>query len=414
VPARPQGVYPDGRGGWYLKATVGHDPLTGKRTQITKRGYRTVAEAGRARRELQARADSGQVRPSSRVLTVDELLDLYLDDLDADGRLSAKTRFDYRTSTASYVRPLLGSRKVRDLTPEVIISWQRKLLAGSGEERQALAPNTVRLARAPLAGALKLAVSTGLIGVNPMASTPSLRKGRSIPATGRPSRPGSSSPSWRRSRLSPVGVPAGLGAAVGQRRPRKPAGPGGGVRVHARPRPGGLHRQEPRGGADHRARPRPGAGPAGPARSPGGRRPGQRGLLRHSSATLMLANGVPPKVAAERLDHADAQLFAPSGRGSSPSHGSRTMDRSYEREVVLCPPSWHLQLLRFSSGHASQLARRWRMLRAAPRCRPTGSNLGRAARPSRPWRSYVLSPSCTSVRLRSFSYPSRQRTRRIA
>lgn len=31
--------------------------------------------------------------------------------------------------------------------------------------------------------------------------------------------------------------------------------------------------------------------------------------LRHTSATLMLANGVPPKVAAERLGHADATLF---------------------------------------------------------------------------------------------------------
>ena len=31
--------------------------------------------------------------------------------------------------------------------------------------------------------------------------------------------------------------------------------------------------------------------------------------LRHTCATLMLANGVPPKVAAERLGHADATLF---------------------------------------------------------------------------------------------------------
>jgi integrase len=31
--------------------------------------------------------------------------------------------------------------------------------------------------------------------------------------------------------------------------------------------------------------------------------------LRHTSATLMLATGVPPKVAAERLGHADPTLF---------------------------------------------------------------------------------------------------------
>jgi integrase len=31
--------------------------------------------------------------------------------------------------------------------------------------------------------------------------------------------------------------------------------------------------------------------------------------LRHTCATLMLANGVPPKVAAERLGHSDPSLF---------------------------------------------------------------------------------------------------------
>lgn len=31
MPVRPEGVYPDGKGGWYFKATVGRHPLTGKR-----------------------------------------------------------------------------------------------------------------------------------------------------------------------------------------------------------------------------------------------------------------------------------------------------------------------------------------------------------------------------------------------
>ena len=39
MPARPQGVYQDERGKWYFKVTVGHDPLTGKRDQITRRGF---------------------------------------------------------------------------------------------------------------------------------------------------------------------------------------------------------------------------------------------------------------------------------------------------------------------------------------------------------------------------------------
>ena len=35
MPARPEGVYQDGHGGWYFKVTVGRDSLTGRRDQIT-------------------------------------------------------------------------------------------------------------------------------------------------------------------------------------------------------------------------------------------------------------------------------------------------------------------------------------------------------------------------------------------
>lgn len=109
MPSKPEGVYKDGRGGWYVKVTVGRDPLTGRRTQITRRGFKTAAEAGRARRDLVAQADRGQLRASPSGLTVNELLDLYLDGLDADGRLSAKTRFDYRHYADDYVRSDLTS-----------------------------------------------------------------------------------------------------------------------------------------------------------------------------------------------------------------------------------------------------------------------------------------------------------------
>lgn len=44
--------------------------------------------------------------------------------------------------------------------------------------------------------------------------------------------------------------------------------------------------------------------------------------LRHTSATLMLASGVPPKVAAARLGHADAMLFT-----NLYSHVAPTMQR---------------------------------------------------------------------------------------
>jgi Arm DNA-binding domain len=67
------------------QATLGRDPLTGKRSQVTRRGFRTAAEAGRARQELLS-GDGRTPRPSAVGMTLDELLDLYLDGLDAESR----------------------------------------------------------------------------------------------------------------------------------------------------------------------------------------------------------------------------------------------------------------------------------------------------------------------------------------
>src|SRR5580658_5334271 len=151
MPVKPEGVYSDKRGQWYFKVSLGKDPLTGRREQLTRRGFRTATEAGKARHEILSKLDTGQLRPSNGTLTVNDLLDLYLDGIDADGKLSAKTRYDYRDKATAYVRPLLGKKKVRDLTPEVVIAWQRGLLGSVGGMRgKPLSPNTVRLARAPL------------------------------------------------------------------------------------------------------------------------------------------------------------------------------------------------------------------------------------------------------------------------
>lgn len=182
MPAKPEGVYQDSRGGWYLKVTVGRDPLSGRRDQITKRGFRTAAEAGRARRELLRQLDCGQLRVTPVGTTVNELLDRYLDGIDADARLSAKTRFDYRQAADFYVRPHLGTKRVRDVTSELVLAWQRTLSnAGGTKAGKPLSANSVRLARAPLAGAFKLAVAAGLVSVNPLLGAPRPRPQRSIP-----------------------------------------------------------------------------------------------------------------------------------------------------------------------------------------------------------------------------------------
>lgn len=372
MPVRPEGVYPDGKGGWYFKATVGRDPLTGKRAQITKRGFRTAAAAGRARKELLAAGDRPAHRPGGDGMTVNGLLDLYLDGIDADARLSVKTRFDYRKNAEVYVRPLLGARRLRDLTPETILEWQRRLAKGGGAKNgKPLAPNTIRLARAPLAGAFKLAVASGLMPSNPLVATPRPRRARSVPRSWTPDEARAFLGFMEGDATYPIWaflLSAGLriGELVSLRWPNVDldarvvrvvefcstlgydvvASTGKSrdavrsidlddqlVRV--------LRDQRKRQATDRLAAEeyketdhvftRPGGGPYHPQALSrqlaslsvlaGLPRLTAHGL-RHTSATLMLANGVPPKVAAERLGHADPTLFT-----NLYSHVTPTMQR---------------------------------------------------------------------------------------
>lgn len=370
--ARPEGVYPDGRGGWYFKVSLGRDPLSGRRVQVTRRGFRTAAEAGRARRELTGRVDAGLVSRAASSLTVNDLLDLYLDGLDADGRLSAKTRFDYRHYADGYVRPLLGAKKVRDLTPDAVVAWQRALAKKGGTKNgKPLAANTIRLARSPLSGALKLAVSMGVVTVNPVTVVARPRAARSIPKHWSPEQARDFLSLMEGDRTYPLwafllGSGLRIGEAVWlrwanvdlQRR-----------KVHVVefvstlghdliPSAGKsrdavrsielddelvqvLRLQRATQAKEALASPTYEASdfvftkPDGGSYHPQyvsrliGRYSEELKLprltahgLRHTSATLMLASGVPPKVAAERLGHADPSLFT-----NLYSHVTPTMQR---------------------------------------------------------------------------------------
>ena len=369
MPARPEGVYPDGRGSWYFKATTGCDPLTGRRIQVTRRGFQTAGEAARARAQLIGRPlrRSGRAAPG---LTVDELLDRYLNGLDADGRLSAKTRFDYRKNADVYVRPILGDRPAKAITPEVVLAWQRSLAkAGGARTSKPLASNTIRLARAPLAGAFKLAVATGIVTVNPLIGTPRPTPRRTIPQHWSPEQARTFLGFMEGDRQYPLwafllGAGLRIGELVALRWPNVDL-----ERRHVRivefastlgyevVASSGKSRDSVRtididDGlvwvlADQRKRQseerladasetghvftKPSGGPYHPQQLSRhlGRITSELGLprltahgLRHTSATLMLASGVPPKVAAERLGHADPTLFT-----NLYSHVTPTMQR---------------------------------------------------------------------------------------
>jgi integrase len=377
MPARPEGVYADSRGQWYFKVSLGKDALTGRREQITRRGYATASEAAKARRELIGKLDAGLVKPSAVALTVNELLDLYLDGLDADQRLSAKTRHDYRVYAQTYVRKPLGNGKVRDVTPELILTWQRRLLAeGGAKDGRPLAPNTIRLARAPLAGAFRLAASSGIVAVNPLMHAPRPKARRSVPRHWSPEQAREFLTLMEGDRTYPVWaflMCAGLriGELVALRWNNVDLTEGI-VRVvefstylgHEVIASSGKSRDSIRrvdidralvgvlrAQRAQQAKERLAADsyeetghvftrPVGTSYHPQylsrllGRYSEELGLprltahgLRHTCATLMLTNGVAPKVAAERLGHADPSLFMNLYSHVTPSMQREAADR---------------------------------------------------------------------------------------
>lgn len=369
---RPEGVYPDGRGAWYFEVSLGRDALTGRRVQVTRRGFRTAAEAGRARREMTGRVDAGMVSRTSSSLKINDLLDLFLDGLDADGRLSAKTRFDYRHYADGYVRPLLGEKLVRDLAPEAVVAWQRALGKNGGvKSGKPLAANTIRLARSPLSGAMKLAVSMGVVTVNPLTVVPRPRAARSIPKHWSPEQARDFLSLMEGDRTYPLwAFLLGSGLRIGEAVWLRWANIDLDRRIvhvvdfvstlgHDLVASAGKSRDAVRSielddGLTHVLRlqratqakealasvayetsdfvfTKPDGGSYHPQYLSRliGRYSEELRLprltahgLRHTSATLMLANGVPPKVAAERLGHADPSLFT-----NLYSHVTPTMQR---------------------------------------------------------------------------------------
>jgi integrase len=369
MPTKPNGVYRDEHGGWYFKVTIGTDPITGKRSQITKRGFRSATDAGSARREVLSKVERGTLKPTPVGLTIDGLLDRYLDGLDADGELSAKTRYDYRHYADDYIRPHLGSRRVRDVTSEVVLAWQRKLSEGGGtKHRKAedgsllpgrpLAPNTIRLARAPLSGAFKLAINIGAATIDPTVAVPRPKRKRTIPKHWTPDQAREFLALMNGDRTWPIwafllGSGIRIGELVWLRWPSVDVRgrtvrivefastlghdlvPSSGksrdaVRtidldtglVSVLQRQGKLQKREQSASTDYEASDYVFTKPHGGYYHPQylsrllGTYSAELKLprltahgLRHTSATLMLASGVPPKVAAERLGHADPTLF---------------------------------------------------------------------------------------------------------
>ena len=159
-------VYKDAEGRWRAAVPLPPDPVTGRRRRKVVRG-RTRAEAVRRMRQVQVEvARTGDV-PTGRTLSVTGWLEQWLEQDVAPVRKPATTS-DYRSAVRVHIVPAIGRRRLDRLTPADIRAVHRAVLSGGAStttaakvhrvlrtalaaaEREGLAPrNVARLVRSP-------------------------------------------------------------------------------------------------------------------------------------------------------------------------------------------------------------------------------------------------------------------------
>jgi hypothetical protein len=148
---------------WYLD--IDPDPLTGRRRQQTKGGFKTRKACETALRQAIADQRAGILaRPSQRTLgsfLIGEWLPA------VKSKLRASTWASYRTNATAHVVPLLGEVKLQELTPmQLNLFYSHLLEAGRRRGDGGLSPKTVRNIHVMLHRAFKDAVRWGYIARN--------------------------------------------------------------------------------------------------------------------------------------------------------------------------------------------------------------------------------------------------------
>jgi integrase len=151
-----------GRVRWDVVVDLGNDPVTGKRRQ-RKKTFTTKKEAQAALTNWQADIDKG-VAVDRSPLTVGKYMAHWLGALAAH-RVRATTLESYEDKTRLYILPSSGQTPLQKLTPAMLQALYARLLAGEGAQRS-LSPRTVRYTHAILRMALKEAERVGLVARN--------------------------------------------------------------------------------------------------------------------------------------------------------------------------------------------------------------------------------------------------------
>jgi integrase len=149
---------------WTWHVDVGVDPVTGKRRQQTKGGFKTKRECQAALHEALAALRAGTfVEPSKRTLE-SFLVDEWLPAL---RHLRPSTLSNYRTHIRTSVLPTLGPIPLQQLSPAHLNALYQALLSrGRLRDGHGMAPKTVQNVHAILHRALKDAMRWGYAARN--------------------------------------------------------------------------------------------------------------------------------------------------------------------------------------------------------------------------------------------------------
>lgn len=145
-----------------VRAFLGRDPETGKRRYHCKTIRGTKTQAKELATKLQAQVDAGTLNEPAKQ-TVAEFFTYWLDNT-AARKVKPYTLDDYRRLGERYIKPSLGHVKLGALKPAHVQRLVTEM------EAKGLAPRTVRYGHGVLRNALNKAVREGTIPANPAAA----------------------------------------------------------------------------------------------------------------------------------------------------------------------------------------------------------------------------------------------------
>jgi integrase len=155
------------KGSWTIILDIGRDPATGKRKQKWETVRGTKREAERRLAELQHQLNTGEHVQSAKG-TLGDFLERWLRDY-AWPNLSPETAQVYDIIIHKHLIPALGRLELTKVTPEVLQAYYAKALKeGRRDGRGGLSPRTVRHHHTTLHTALAHAVKWRLLARNPV------------------------------------------------------------------------------------------------------------------------------------------------------------------------------------------------------------------------------------------------------